>query len=409
MRNLTLLKQPLVVTQDRNRNIVRADILIEGEKIKQISPQITPSAETAVFKADNYVVTPAFVNSHFHFGETLFRGNAEGLALEQYIALTDKKLTESQQEAVIKFSELELIKNGISTACSARSWEPLSDSDLELYLPYPLMMSNKLGGLLKDFPEKAQEIREKHTQKNIHHGFWIHSLSQVDKNILQRLSKELEKHPELILTIHLAETEEQYADEINQFNKLPVHVLDHYGLLDNRMNLVHCNYLSELELGLIREKNTNITVCPTSNLKLSSGLPPLKKIFSRGINTSIASDGLATNNSANLLEAAKITGLMYGFPAQTLFDMVTLNPAKALGCSASIEQDSLANLNFYNLSESELHPVKNFLTNLIFAYTRGPEHMMVRGKFILENYKPKTDLQKRISGFEKVFQEVNDE
>ncbi len=378
--------------------VTKRDILVEKgiiKKIGKIKKTITS------MDGSSFLITPAFINAHIHLGETAYRGKVITSSLEKYLESSSyltKKLSDSDYDAICAMTLIEAIKEGTSTVCCARGWHITKISKIKGCLGYPLMKSRKLRKFYEDFRTNKIKKEIGREDKNIRTDLWIHSLLKVDEEILGKVSKIFNKQKKIILSIHVAESRYQSRKSLRKFKKTEIQLLDQYNLLSPRTNLIHCNYLTKKDLDIICKKKANITICPTSNLILNNKLPDLKKMFAKKINISIGTDGLATNNSASLLNSASVTKLAYPslkLSPKKLFNMITKNPAKTLlhKKTGRIKEGTYADMCFFDISNKNQLDLKCPLADLICAPI-SPKHLLVNGRFVMKNRQIKTLNQK---------------
>ncbi len=400
----------------------KKDILIEDGIIKKIGKISDKGLRT--FDGKNFLLTSGFINAHFHLGETIFRGNADLTSLKHYLKYTSSfenyLKTFRSHEIISEISLIEAMKSGTSVISCSRGWDVTKRSGIRGSLGFPIMNSKKLRYFYKNF-ETMFEIKKRDFPFLFNSGnvqikldLWVHSLNALDNKILRLVSRKFSESADLNLTIHIAETKDQVNRVKKRFGKSEVQVLMDYGLLNERVNLVHVNHVSNKDIKLIANKGANITICPISNLLLNSGLPNLRTFLEHNINVSIGTDGLATNGSASLLESAKVTFLLYRniVKLTDIFKMISINPAKTLGFDKCgfIDKGYYADINFYDITNSNLFPKENILANLILSPSLFPRHVMVDGIFVVKNYKPvKIDEKESLNNFERLSKKIQNE
>jgi len=382
---------------DENYNLIQnIDLEIKSGIIHKIQKSKIHSNRN--LDASDFIILPSFINAHFHLGETIFRGRAPRTSLEDYLKFTSNKskhFDENDYKVICNISLIEAIKSGTSIISCARGWEDVKNIGIKGGLGYPIMNSDKLKDFYLRFKNnfKETEVGSEFYNSNliIRKDLWIHSLNYIEIKMLKQISNIFSRFNNLRLSIHVAETEFQRNDIISKYGISEIEILEKYKLLNERTNLIHCNYVSKKELELIKKNRANITICPTSNLYFNNKLPNLHDFLDKNINISIATDGLATNNSANLLEALKITDLFYKglkLSEKAYFDMITKHPAKTLGfpnCGC-LKIGNAADLYFFSLKDSRIYPLEHLLKNIILNPI-SPCHLMVNGEFIMKNQK----------------------
>jgi 5-methylthioadenosine/S-adenosylhomocysteine deaminase len=119
--------------------------------------------------------------------------------------------------------------------------------------------------------------------------------------------------------------------------------LDSLGLTGSHVVLAHCVHLDDHELDILAKTQTNVAHCPSSNLKLGSGIAPVATMLGRGISVSLGADGAACNNRLDMFTEMRTMALLqktlHGpevIPAVRALRMATIDGAKALGLENEI-------------------------------------------------------------------------
>jgi 5-methylthioadenosine/S-adenosylhomocysteine deaminase len=182
------------------------------------------------------------------------------------------------------------------------------------------------------------------------------------------------------------------CDNIEYFNRI--------GVLGKRTVLAHCVHVNEEEKNLLSDKQVGVAHCPSSNLKLGSGIAPIPDFLERGIKVSIGSDGAACSNTLSMFNEMRTASLIQkpingavSMNARTIFRMATIEGARALNIeteTGSIEVGKsadlvLMNLNRYNHSLSD----ENIYSDIVYsAGTESVVNVMVDGEWVVESGKP---------------------
>ncbi|MCW1297018.1 MAG: amidohydrolase family protein [Candidatus Parvarchaeota archaeon] len=406
-----ILKNGIIVTQNKKREVIEGDILIEDGKIKKVG-NYSESEAKIVIDLNKKIVLPSFINTHFHLGETIYKGLIKKMKLDDYIKKTEemwKKVKNKKfvQNSTVNYSLLELIKSGTSLFVAARNWENVKKSNLKAFLGYPIMLSDKLSTYLKDFPEKFDKTFEEFNSNNIKVGIWLHSLPFLNEKILEMISEKFYEYDNIFLTIHINETLDERKKVKEVYGEYPIEVMESYKLISSRTLLVHCVHVDENEIQIIKKNNANVSFCPISNVFLKNKLPPIKKFLEKGIKISLASDGLATGKTCNLLSIANFSYEHYNLDHQKLLDLITIDAAKCLGVEkevGSIEVGKSADFVFFN---NKFHVFsKQSLIKKIISLSPAPEDLLVNGKFLMKNKKVFLNEKRIISDFKKAREQI---
>ena len=290
------------------------------------------------------------VNAHTHAAMVAFRGLAEDLPLHDWL---EKHIWPMEREKVspafvyenTKRAIAEMKKNGICFFAEMYFFE-----DEVARAAKEMNMSVLIGEGLIDFPspsyktfEEGLEITEGLLEKYkddelVNVSVSPHSIYTVSENNLAK-AKELTRKYGAIFHIHLAETKKEFDDCKEKNGLTPVEYADQLGLLDEKALLAHCVWLTDKDIEILARKKASVVHCPMSNLKLGSGIAPVKKLIEAGVNVCLGTDGAASSNRLDIWEAGKIAVLLQkgigGDPsclsAKIAVKMMTVNGFKALG------------------------------------------------------------------------------
>jgi 5-methylthioadenosine/S-adenosylhomocysteine deaminase len=193
--------------------------------------------------------------------------------------------------------------------------------------------------------------------------------------------------------IHLSETEAEHRDCIARHGVTPAGYFQKMGILNSRTLAAHCVFATERDIAILHEHGATAAHCPSSNLKLGSGIAPVPKMLAAGLNVAIGTDGASSNNNLNMLEELHLTGLIHkGFsrdaallPPAELLRMATVNGARAQGRgdTGAIRAGYKADLAVLDLDRPHLVPAHDILSNVVFA-AQGSDVVMtvVDGKIL---------------------------
>ncbi|MDR1668021.1 MAG: amidohydrolase [Bacteroidales bacterium] len=378
------------------------DIFIDGSCIARIGEGLSEKAGT-VIDGNGKAVVPGFVNGHIHAAMTLFRGFGDDLPLEKWLNEKiwpyEKHLSEEDVYWGTKLACVEMIKTG--TTCFN-----------DMYMHYPpvlraveeMGLRATLGSTVfdffdDDFAEKARQQIEKDSilphDGRISFSLAPHAIYTVSGATLQ-WANDLAKANGWLVHLHLAETQTEYNNSVKNFGLSPVRYLHRLKLLSPRLILAHCLYADEEEIGMLADNGVRVVHNPNSNLKLGSGYAfRYEEMKAAGVMVGIGTDGAATSNSLNMIEAAKIAALLQKgwrndptvVPAEEALRCITENGAAILNINAGkIEAGYLADLCLIDLRSSAFAPGFNFVSNLIYA-TCGDcvDTVICDGKLLMEN------------------------
>jgi 5-methylthioadenosine/S-adenosylhomocysteine deaminase len=199
------------------------------------------------------------------------------------------------------------------------------------------------------------------------------------------------------LNIHTHVSETRYeVDLLEKTTGLrPLQYLDRIGFLGPDVSAAHCIHLDQKELELLKTKGVIPVHNPKSNMKLASGIAPVGKMKSMGINVALGNDGCASNDSLDMFEEMRVASLLQkvagknaaAFTAKDAFRMATEGGALACGIDAgSIDEGKLADLVLLDLNQPHLFPMHDPINMLVYC-CRGSdvETVIVNGEIVVRD------------------------
>jgi 5-methylthioadenosine/S-adenosylhomocysteine deaminase len=189
---------------------------------------------------------------------------------------------------------------------------------------------------------------------------------------------------ELPIHLHLHETVQEIEESVQRFGMRPIERIRRLGLLSPALIAVHGVHLDAHEIELLAEHGCSLAHCPSSNLKLASGIAPIGELVAKGINIGLGTDGAASNNRLDLLQEMRLAALLAkeqsgradALNAHQVLHMATLAGARALGLEAqigSITPGKAADLCAVALDDLVLAPCYEPVSHLTYAV--GREHV----------------------------------
>jgi len=385
-------------------NNKKQDIFIEKNIIKDIG-KIDEKADK-IIDGTNKAVLPGFVNAHTHSPMCILKGYADDLPLNEW--LTEKiwplegKMNEEDIYYGTKLACLEMIKTG-TIAFNDMYWYP----EASIVAVKEMGIRAVIGLIMADFSslgskENVKKIYEKfkNFSETITFSVAPHAIYTVSKENLI-WAKNFARQNNLILHIHVSETEEEVKNCIKEHKKRPIEYLNEIGFLGENCVLAHAIYLNKNEIKILKEKNASVVYNPTSNMKLGSGIFNYKKFKEYGVNVALGTDGSASNNSLDMFSEMKFGALLQkGYErnpeilsAYEIFKMATENGLNALKIKRSFSENFLlentpADLILIDLNSYFFFPCHNLISNIVYAANGScVSDVICNGKILMENRK----------------------
>lgn len=214
------------------------------------------------------------------------------------------------------------------------------------------------------------------------------------------------------MQVHVSETKDEQESCLERYGLTPAQILDVSHVWDTRAVAAHCVWLTDEDMELFARRGVTAVHCPNSNLKLASGIAPIKKMIDKGMNVALGTDGPSSSNNTDMFEPMKLAVLLsngttydpVSITAQEALKMATVNGAKAQGreneCGV-IAPGMDADLIMLDFTQPHLIPCHNPISNLVYAASGHDVKLtMVRGKVLYEDGNYLTiDLQKVLQEF----------
>lgn len=344
------------------------DIFVKNNMIFSIGGNLEADS---IIDMQGAVLLPKFFNIHSHLGENLFPPPDSDCTIKKYLQytskITDNLSAEQNQELWNKSANLaisEMYKSGTIGFCAARSTEVVNKKKLITMSGYPFMISKKLRHYSNDSFNRYKNYYAENASDICSVGIFLHSLYMANESILSQVKKCYDYKADFI-AVHVSEDDETRQQEIIRFGREPILVLDKWGLLTNKTIVVHGGYLSQEELHLIKKRNATIAICPISNAVLNTVCANIVKLKELGINWCIASDGMTTGKTFNLIEQTNRLKHSYTeLSSMELFNAITKNPAQLFNrrtYTGSIDVNTIASFLIRNV---QFTTVENALNDL---------------------------------------------
>ena len=404
-----LFEHVTAVTMDPSRPLLRDGyVLVEGSRVVQVGQNRPQVDAERVIDGRGRVMLPGLINAHTHLPMTLMRGYGGGCDLQtwlnQYIFPAEDKLDSPSVRVGTDLALAELIAGGVTCVadmyyfCSDIA-QAVADSGLSANL------SRSLVAFQDQAVEEMASWKEMEDLYDRWHGYDDGRI-QVDASVhaeytsyacpsLWEKTGRWAADRGLGIQIHISETQSEHAECLQRHGKTPLALFDQYGVWQARGVAAHCVWVSEEDMALMARRGITAVHNPVSNLKLASGIAPVPDLLQAGVNVALGTDGVASNNSHDLLEEVKLAALLHkgvrrdptAVTAHQALAMATVNGARALGRNTGvIAPGKDADLILADFTHPNLIPCHDVEENLVFS-ARGSDVVMnmARGKVIYEN------------------------
>jgi len=344
---------------------------------------------------DHHVLIPGLINCHTHAAMSLMRGLADDIPLMPWL---EQHIWPAEQAVV---SERYVQDAGLLACAEMLSGGITCFNDMYFYPKATAIAASQagirahLGLLVLDFASAYASDADDYLQKGFDaHDSWRnnplitssiapHAPYTVSNQTLQKVITYAEQLG-LGIHTHLHETKDEIINSEAQYGLRPIQRFAEFGLLGPNFVAAHSVHLLSNEIDILAEYGCHIVHCPSSNLKLGSGIAPVERLLTQGVNVGLGTDGAASNNRLDIFAEMRLSALLAkgisgdatALPSLQALEMATINAAKAIGLDhkiGSIEVGKFADLTAVTLNEMNTAPYYDPISHLVYAC--GREHV----------------------------------
>lgn len=405
--NRMIIKARWVIPVDTaRRSLPNAAVLVENGTVLAIVPQAEIPAyaqDWAVVDCQKHALIPGLVNLHSHASMNLLRGYADDIALMPW-------LQEHIWPAEQKWVSPSFVYDGSLLACAEMLSGGVTTFNDMYFFPQSTIeatlrsgMRATIGLTVLEFPTNyarnaaeyirvGTEVRDQYKHESrIQFAFAPHAPYTVSDKTFEQIAT-LSAQLNLGIHTHLHETKDEIAQSLSTFGVRPLARLQSLGVIGPNSVLAHGVHLETAELEQLSTFGAHIAHCPSSNLKLASGIAPVAAALRQGVNVGIGTDGAASNNRVDMWQEMRTAALLAkvaddnaeSVSAYTALAMATLHGAQALGLQdqiGSIEAGKQADLVAVRLDELNSLPCFDPVSHLVYVAGREQvSHVWIGGQ-----------------------------
>jgi 5-methylthioadenosine/S-adenosylhomocysteine deaminase len=351
-----LLTGATVVTCDTAMRVLSADVRVVDGLISEVGA-LTAHPGESVVDLDGMLLCPGFVQTHIHLVQTLFRGLADDLLLLDWLRTRIWPL-EGAHDAASTYASArlgctELLLGGTTAVLDMASvrhtdsvFEACSEVGIRAAIGRAMMDRENEAGLSepteRSLTGACDEADRWHGKGRLQYAFAPRFVPSCTDELLRVSAEEARKRGCLIHT-HASENEDEVALVREMTGRDNVEHLDALGLSGPDVLLAHCIHLTQAEEQLLASAGTRVLHCPSSNLKLGSGLARIPELMAAGVHVSLGADGAPCNNRLDAFTEMRLAALLQkprlgptAMPAPVALALATRHGAEALGLNAGV-------------------------------------------------------------------------
>ncbi|MFZ1290727.1 MAG: amidohydrolase family protein [Melioribacteraceae bacterium] len=419
MKKLIIPKN--ILTADSENHILKNyAVEIEDNKIINIlsSAEIDKNNYVGeIYNFPNLTLIPGFVQTHVHLCQTMFRGLAEDMELLDWLEKKIFPFENSHNKNSLRLSAQlgihELLKGGTTTILDMGTinhheiiFDELINYNMraisgkcmmDINSLYPKFIESTENSLAQTY-ELAKEFHNTNNGK-IKYGFAPRFVLSCSEHLLKETKNMMKDFEGSIYHTHSSENKSEIEAVKQMHNMENIEYFDSINILGDHTVLAHGIHVNEKEIGLLKNSKTRIAHCPSSNLKLGSGIADIPRYLKENISVSLGADGAPCNNSLSQFTEMRLASLIQKpryspieMDALTVFRLATIEGAKALNLQneiGSIEIGKKADLVLLDLEKANQTLIEeNIYSTIIFsANNENVKEVMIDGNWVVQNGK----------------------
>ena len=404
-----------VITEDAQRRVIEnGAVAVVGDHIAAVGTRTEIDARfQAKQRLDrpDAILAPGLINTHTHAAMSLLRGIADDLRLQDWLQkfifpAEAKNVSADFVRWGTRLGCLEMLLGGTTTFTDMYYFE-----DVVAEAAKEAGMRGVLGETIIGFPvadnktpAEGLAFTEKYMQRFRNDPLVVaavapHALyTNSDETLIA--SRALANRYNAPLVIHVSETKKEDDDAKAQRHMSPVKVLESLGVFNGRTVAAHCVWVDEADMAILKSRGVGVAHCPSSNMKLASGIAPVTRMLELDLAVGLGPDGPAgSNNDFNLFEemdlAAKLQKVATmdprALPASAALEMATIRGARALGLDkliGSLESGKRADMIVVRLDRPNAVPLYDPISQMVYALKADDvRDVMVNGKTVVRDAK----------------------
>ncbi len=402
-----------VVTMDPQRRLIengavaiRADRIVAVGAAADLKRQYQPRQR---LDRPDALIMPGLINTHTHAPMSLLRGIADDLNLQDW-------LTKYIFPAEAKNVDRDFVTWGTRLACLEMMLSGTTTYVDMYYFEDKIAEATKAAGLrgvlgetIIGFPDpdsKTPAAALKYTEDFIQRyksdplivpAVAPHALYTNSDQTL-KACRALANRYDVPLVIHLSETRHENDEAQGKRHLSPTQILDSLGVFNGRTIAAHGIWLNDVDMAILKRRNTGIAHCPSSNMKLASGIAPVMKLLGLSIPVGLGTDGPAgSNNDFDMLEEMNLAADLQkvatmnpqALPALKAIEMATIDGARVTGLEkqiGSLEPGKRADLITIRLDRPHAVPMYNVYSQIVYALKASDvQDVVVNGQPIVRD------------------------
>ncbi len=391
---------------------------VKGTTITYVGEEPPANAQSYGQRYDGRgkLLTSAFFNTHAHTSMTLLRGYAEDQPLQDWLQKTvwpfEGKMDVDKKHHYwgTVLAQAEMIRYGVVGYTDMYN---ATIDRCEATLAAGMKANHCDGGTMCFVEKDYDALPVAKTNAELFERFQgagdgrvqiemcIHGEYTTPEGMVRRVAEEAGKH-DCGIHLHLSETRSEHEECKERHGGMtPAAWFEHCGVFDHRVTAAHCVWVEDSDIELLARCGVHVSLNPASNMKLASGFAPVQKMIDAGVPLSMGTDGMASNNTHNILQSAYLLACAQKgnaldptvVAAKEVLRMLTAGGAAAQGredCGV-LKEGMRADLVVFDVDTPWMKPVYDMAVSLVYSANGADVVMtMCDGQVLYENGEFKT-------------------
>lgn len=417
-----LIIPKFIVTNDPNDSVLKnyAVEIIDGRitSLIDLNKSEIKNYPGEIFRYPELTLIPGFVQTHIHLCQTLFRGLADDLQLLDWLQYRifpyENAHNKNSLRASVKVGLNELLRGGTTTILDMGTlrhqeiiFEELMNAGIRAFAGNCLIDQNDLFPQFKSTTKQqidytyslAKEFHNK-ADGRIKFGFAPRFVLSCSEELLKESFQMKNEFAGSVYHTHSSENKNEIAEVRKRFGKENIEYFHSINTIDDHSVFAHCIHTSENEIEIMKQTNMRVAHCPSSNLKLASGIANIPRYLKEGISVSLGADGAPCNNNLSAFTEMRLAALIqkpiYGadvMDAKTVFKLATIEGAKALHLENEIgsieigKKADLVLLDLNSFNNSFLENENSIYSDIVYSSGLNNIHsVIINGKWLVKEY-----------------------
>jgi cytosine/adenosine deaminase-related metal-dependent hydrolase len=408
-----LIKNGYVLTLNPKREILtKGSVYIEDEKIVEVgrTDDLKDNKPELVIDAKNMIVMPGLIDTHTHLAQALIRGCADDVSLvdwlKRYVWVLQGNFTEQDGRVSAELCMAEMIRTGTTSfvECMIHSRygfdgiaQSVEKAGMRAALSKIIMDSTGYADSPDImYPGMVEDAEACLTETDRMYEKWHGKADgRVEVSDLFRDVARRTREKNTRMTMHLGEVVDDVRYVKENFDTNLTTFARNHDLLGPDMIFAHGIHFEDKELKVLADSKSNISHCPSSNMKLASGFAKVPQMLKAGVPVSLGCDGGPSNNTYDMVREMRQAALIHKsyvddplvVTAEQAIEMATLGGAVAMGIDdrvGSIEPGKNADIILIGLRGLSLTPASNPVSNLVYSGSGDAvDTVIVNGKVLM--------------------------